>query len=94
MKPTKADMASTVLKLAVISAFHRNDWCPGTKFSEVLDQEGAFKAIIDDAKVQCHWAGYPNFIIDIYTVAEVLWDMNYRQVNEELADDTEFRKVA
>lgn len=84
MKPTKSDMASTVLKLAILAAFHRNDWCPGTKFGEVLDQEGAFKAIIDDAKVQCYWAGYPNFVIDIYSVAEVIWDMTYREVQNEL----------
>jgi hypothetical protein len=84
MKPTKEDMSQAVLKLAVIAAFHRNDWCPGTKFSEVLDQEGAFKAIIDNAKVQAYWAGYPNFIIDIYTVAEILWDMTYREVQNEL----------
>lgn len=86
MKPTKSDMAATVKKLAIIAAFHRNDWCPGTKFSEVLDQEGAFKSIIDDAKVQCHWAGYPDFIIDIHDIGEAIWDMTYREVENELQD--------
>ncbi len=88
MKPTKSDMVQTVVKMAVLAAFHRNDWCPGTKFSEVLFQDGAFKSIIDDAKVQCFWAGYPNVVIDIYTLGEVIWDMDYRQVQNELEEET------
>jgi hypothetical protein len=89
MNPSDADMSTTVMKLAVITAFHKNDWCPGTKFSEVLDQEGAFKSIIDEAKVYSYWAGYPKHIIDIHTVAEILWDMSFREVEEELKEAAE-----
>jgi hypothetical protein len=72
----------------VITAFHNNDWCPGTKFSEVLFQDGAIKSIIDEAKVLANNAGYPKFVIDVYTLGELIWGMDYRSVQDELCGET------
>lgn len=72
--------------LAITTAFFRNDWCPGTSFSEVIDQDNSIEEIIKLATQFMNWTEVEFEEITIYDVAEAIWGMSAEELDEELAE--------
>lgn len=71
----------------IVAAFFNNDWCPGTSFSEVMDDCGvkAFDAVAATATQALSAAGLP-CELDRYDVAAYLWgaDEELKAMEEDL----------
>ena len=71
--------------LAITTAFHQRDWCPGTAIEEVLDQDPKFMELIVQASANLDWV---NVVLDIteYDVAQAIWGLDSDQLDEVYAE--------
>lgn len=75
-------------EMAVKTAFYNMDFCPGTRFWEVMEQE-VLGDIVTDAQLLIDELGINAQPIDQYVVAEVLWEMEPDELDEEIAEWSE-----
>lgn len=75
-----------VKEMAIITAYHDNDWCPDTNIAEVLDQDNKFASIIAGANALLKKAGLDVTVTD-QDVATAIWgeDVDLAQEYEEMA---------
>lgn len=80
-------MKSTELiyEMAVKTAFYNMDFCPGTGFYEVLD-DNAIDPIVKEAQQMIDSLGVSMKPVDQYTVASMLWNMDPQTFDEEVAN--------
>ena len=71
--------------LAIATAFHQRDWCPGTEPEEVLDQDPKVMELIAQAKANLNWV---NVVLDItdYDVAQAIWGADSDYLDEVYAE--------
>ena len=74
-----------LFEMAVKTAFYNMDFCPGTRFWEVMEQE-VLGDIVADAQFFIDELGINAQPIDQYVVAEVLWEMEPNELDKGLAE--------
>ena len=72
-------------EMAVKTAFYNMDFCPGTRFWEVMEQD-VLEKIATDAQLFVDELGIDAQSIDQYVVARVLWEMEPDELDEEIAE--------
>ena len=74
-----------ICHMAVITAFHNMDFCPGTKFYEVMDQD-VFDDIIQNAQDLITYIGLDASLIDCYVVSKILFGMKPKEFDDEMEE--------
>ena len=76
----------TMVGLAITTAVYRSDWCPNTYMGEVLEQDPAFKNIIEMA--EGYLDGDLVEPLTPYDVVEAVWNgEDYDEICKELNTD-------
>ena len=72
-------------EMAVKTAFYNMDFCPGTGFYEVLDDD-AMESIVKEAQLLLDLLDVSVEPIDEYVVAYMLWGMSREIYDAEVAE--------
>lgn len=61
-----------IVKVSILAAYHKNDWCPDTNMEEVLDSDIKFEGIVATANQLVRECGV-KYVVTDYDVAMTIW---------------------